>query len=341
MMARCLIGMSGGVDSCTAAYLLQKAGYDCIGVTMRLCPTAKDDSADAAAVCARLGIPHHTVDLTAEFRQNVMDPFVRDYEAGLTPNPCIACNQTMKFRRMWELAKELGCEYLATGHYARIERDKGIYRLLTAANAAKDQSYVLYFLSQEQLSHTLFPLGGLSKPQVRAIAEAQGFVSANRPESQDICFIPDGDYGNFMERHTGKTYPHGDFIDRGGNVLGRHTGAVRYTLGQRRGLGVPAATRLYVTGKNMENNTVTLGSNEELFTDHLYARDVFFTVSPVPAGTVLTAKVRYRQAPQPCRVYPEETGLRVEFDTPQRAVTSGQAVVLYDGETVVGGGTIL
>lgn len=349
-MPTCMIGMSGGVDSSVAAYLLKQQGYDCIGVTMKLyngpeeggCCTA-DDAADAGSVCRKLGIPHYTFNFTAEFDRDVMAPFVAAYEAGQTPNPCIACNRHLKFQAMWQRAKELGCEFLATGHYAQVCRMGDHYQLKTAVDAGKDQSYVLYFLSQQQLAHTLFPLGGLTKDQVREVARAQGFVSAQKPDSQDICFVPDGDYGAFLERYTGKTYAPGSFLDKDGRVLGPHKGAVRYTLGQRKGLGIPAETRLYVTGKDMERNTVTLGSNAELFTDCLNAAGVCLTGGiPLTDGMSLTAKVRYRQTAQACRVFqtgPEE--IRVEFETPQRAVTAGQAVVLYDGDTVVGGGTIV
>ena len=349
-MPVCMIGMSGGVDSSVAAYLLKQQGYDCIGVTMKLCHgqtkgacCSLDEAEDAKSVCRRLGIPHYTFNFTADFDRDVIAPFVSAYEAGRTPNPCIACNRHLKFQRMWQQAKELGCDCLATGHYARIVQDSGRHRLQKAADAGKDQSYVLYFLSQEQMAHTLFPLGAMTKDQVRQIARQQGFVSAQKPDSQDICFVPDGDYGAFLERYTGKQYAPGDFIDREGRVLGRHKGAVRYTLGQRKGLGVPAATRLYVTGKDMARNTVTLGSNDELFTRSLIARDLCLTDnSLLTDGQALRAKVRYRQTEQPCRVFrtgPDE--VRVEFDAPQRAVTAGQAVVLYDGDTVVGGGTIV
>lgn len=349
-MPVCMIGMSGGVDSSVAAYLLRQQGYDCIGVTMKLyggteagsCCTA-DDAADAKDVCRKLGIPHYTFNFAAEFDRDVMAPFAAAYEAGQTPNPCIACNRHLKFRAMWQRAKELGCDFLATGHYARIFRKDGRYQLKTAADAGKDQSYVLYFLSQTQLAHTLFPLGELTKAQVREIAREQGFVSAEKADSQDICFVPDGDYGAFLERYTGKKYALGSFLNKDGTVLGTHKGAVRYTLGQRKGLGVPAETRLYVTGKDMEKNTVTLGSNAELFSDFLTAKDVCLTAEErLEDGKRLAAKVRYRQTAQPCRVFwtgPDE--IRVEFETPQRAVTAGQAVVLYDGDTVMGGGTIV
>ena len=350
-MPTCMIGMSGGVDSSVAAYLLKEQGYDCIGVTMKLYAgegaegtcCSLDDVEDAKSVCRRLGIPHYTFDFTREFDRDVMAPFASEYEAGRTPNPCIACNRHLKFERLWQRARELGCDYIATGHYARIvwSEDGGL-RLHKAADQDKDQSYVLYFLSQEQLAHTLFPLGEYTKAEVREIAAAQGFINAKKHDSQDICFVPDGDYGAFLERYTGKQYASGDFIDKNGIVLGRHRGTVRYTLGQRKGLGVPAATRLYVTEKDMENNTVTLGSNDELFSRELVARDLRFPgPDAVSDGQPMAAKVRYRQTEQPCRVFwSGPDGLRVVFDTPQRAVTAGQAVVLYDGDVILGGGTI-
>lgn len=349
-MSVCMIGMSGGVDSSVAAYMLKEQGYDCIGVTMKLfadgesgCCT-KDDAADAKSVCRRLGIPHYTLNFTAEFERDVITPFVAAYEAGQTPNPCIFCNRHLKFQRLWQQAREWGCDCLATGHYAQVLRqDNGVYRLKKAADASKDQSYVLYFLGQSQLAHTRFPLGGLTKEQVRRIARQQGFTSAEKADSQDICFVPDGDYGAFLERYTGRQYAPGDFIDRTGRVLGRHRGAVRYTLGQRKGLGYSGGDPAVCTGKDMYRNTVTLGGNAELFTRSLIARDLCFTEdSPVLEGLQLAAKVRYRQTEQPCRVSctgPDE--ICVEFQQPQRAVTAGQAVVLYHGDTIFGGGTIV
>lgn len=348
-MPTCMIGMSGGVDSSVAAWLLQQQGYDCIGVTMKLHAGAQEgacgsvsDVEDARDICRRLGIPHEVLDFTEIFSRKVMAPFASEYEAGRTPNPCIECNRNLKFGALWQRARELGCDYIATGHYAQIAKTGDGLRLAKAADAGKDQTYVLYFLSREQLAHTLFPLGGLTKAQVRQIAEERGFVNAKKHDSQDICFVPDGDYGAFLESYTGKDYAPGNFIDRNGTVLGRHRGAVRYTLGQRKGLGVPAASRLYVTDKDMEKNTVTLGSNEELFTTSLTAGRVNLAGEIPSEGLELKAKVRYRQTEQPCRVWPGEGGtLRVEFPEPQRAVTAGQAVVFYDGDTVFGGGTIV
>ena len=343
-----MIGMSGGVDSSVAALRLLEAGWDCIGVTMRLydwfeegtCCSSQDVE-DAAAVCARLGIPHKPIWFREAFEEHVILPFVAEYEAGRTPNPCIECNRHLKFRLLWEKARELGCDAIATGHYARIVDTGSGLRLRKAADLSKDQTYVLYFLTEEQLRRTVFPLGDLTKTEVRAMAAEHGFVSAQKPDSQDICFVPDGDYGAFLERWTGKTYPPGDFIDGAGRVLGRHRGALRYTLGQRKGLGVSAESRLYVTGKDMEANTVTLGRSDELFSHALTAEQIHL-MGPVPEeGLGLSAKVRYSQTEQPCRVYRTgEDRLRVEFDAPQRAVTPGQSLVLYQGDTVFGGGVI-
>ena len=347
-MPKVMIGMSGGVDSSVAAFLLKEQGYDCVGVTMKLYAGENadstccglDDVEDAKSVCRKMGIPHYTFNFQDAFARDVIKPFAAEYEAGRTPNPCIACNRFLKFGALWRRAWELGCDYVATGHYVRICREGDQFFLRTAADRAKDQSYVLYFLSREQLSHALFPLGDLTKPQVREIAARQGFLNAKKHDSQDICFVPDGDYGAFLASWRGKDYAPGNFIDRDGNVLGRHRGAPCYTLGQRKGLGVPAATRLYVTGKDMASNTVTLGSNEELFSSTLSAGDLRFTGEVPEAGALVQAKVRYSQQPQPCRVYPAGEKLRVEFLEPQRAITPGQAVVLYDGDTVLGGGTI-
>lgn len=352
---KALIAMSGGVDSSAAAFLTQQAGYDCIGVTMRLYDNASDDCdsntccsledvEDARSVARRLGMPFYAFNFKADFREKVIDNFVRCYECGLTPNPCIECNRHLKFDQLLRRAMELGCDYVVTGHYARILQDTetGRYILHKAADPSKDQSYVLYSLTQEQLSHTLFPLGGLSKSEARDIAEEQGFVNARKRDSQDICFVPDGDYAGFMERYTGKQYPGGDFLDLNGNIVGHHEGAVRYTLGQRKGLGLAMGAPVYVCAKDMEKNTVTVGPNEALFSASLIAEDWNWFPFPSLTGPIrVTAKARYNQHPQPAAVYPEENGsARVVFDTPQRALTPGQAVVLYDGDMVVGGGTI-
>ena len=272
---RALIAMSGGVDSSVAACLMQQAGYDCTGITMRLthnetlgqsgyqtCCSEKDIE-DAAEVAFALDMPYQVLDFTADFRARIIEKFIRVYEAGGTPNPCIDCNKYMKFRHLLDWAEEHGMEYVVTGHYARIDCVDGRYRLRKALDDKKDQSYVLYNLSQEQLAHTLFPLGELHKDQVRAIAEENGFINARKHDSQDICFVPDGDYPAFLERYTGKHYPAGDFLDESGRVVGKHRGAVCYTLGQRKGLGLAMGAPVYVCGKDMEKNTVTVGPNED------------------------------------------------------------------------------
>lgn len=342
-----LIGMSGGVDSSVAAFLTLKEGLSCIGATMLLHEAAcggSQDVSDAKAVAERLGIEHLTFGFQEEFAALVMDPFVTAYETGLTPNPCIRCNGHLKFGAMLDKALALGCDYVVSGHYARTRREEstGRYLLYKAADRAKDQTYFLASLSQDQLSHIRFPLGELTKEEVRRIAEENGFVNARKRDSQDICFVPDGDYVSFMERYTGKTYPAGDYLDANGNVVGRHRGAVCYTLGQRKGLGIALGAPVYVCAKDMEKNTVTVGPNEALFSNALRAED--FSWFPFPALTEpmrVTVKIRHSQNEQPAMVYPEADGrIRVEFDAPQRAVTPGQAVVLYQGDLVIGGGTI-
>ena len=342
-----LIAMSGGVDSAVAAHQIQVLGYSCIGATMQLYfnpNKTTTDIADAKAVADRLTIPFHVLNFQQEFCSHVIEPFIRSYETGTTPNPCIQCNRYLKFDQLLRKAMDLGCDYIATGHYARIcyEETSGRYLLKKAADPSKDQSYVLYSLTQEQLKHTLLPLGELTKDQVRAIAQENGFVNAHKQDSQDICFVPDGDYAAFMERYTGKAYPKGDFLNQNGDVVGQHNGAIRYTLGQRKGLGLAMGAPMYVCGKNMENNTVTVGPNEALYATSLLAND--WNWFPFPALELpmeVMARARYNQKEQPATVYPEEDGTaRVVFHTPQRALTPGQAVVLYQGDLVIGGGTI-
>lgn len=353
---KALIGMSGGVDSSVAALLTQRSGFDCIGATMRLydnqtideeqsntCCTL-DDVEDARSVARRLGMPHYTFNFKEDFENQVIAKFVSCYECGLTPNPCIDCNKFLKFDRLLRRAQELGCQYVVSGHYAQIRQDTqtGRYLLYKAADTAKDQTYFLACLDQHQLAHILFPLGSLTKAEVRQIAEENGFINARKHDSQDICFVPDGDYIAFMERYTGKTYPEGDYLDLNGNVVGKHRGAVCYTLGQRKGLGIALGAPVYVCAKDMERNTVTVGPHEALFSNALRAKD--WNWYPFPALTQplkVTAKTRHSQHEQSATVYPEDNGYaRVEFDSPQRAVTPGQAVVLYQGDLVIGGGTI-
>lgn len=350
-----LIAMSGGVDSSAAALLLRGEGYRCIGATMRLYDNemialdsntccSLDDVEDARSVARRLDIPFYVFNFKDDFEKHVICNFVSCYEQGLTPNPCIECNRHLKFDRFLRRAEELGCDYIATGHYARIRYDESTnrYLLCRAADRSKDQTYVLYCLTQSQLAHTIFPLGSLTKAEARALAEDHGFINARKHDSQDICFVPDGDYVSFIKRYTGKTYPSGDYLDLNGNVVGRHSGAVSYTLGQRKGLGIALGAPVYVCAKDMQKNTVTVGPNEALFARALRAdRWNWFPFDTPTEPLRVTAKARYSQIEQPATVYPEENGTaRVVFDTPQRALTPGQAVVLYNGEIVVGGGTI-
>ena len=354
---KALLGMSGGVDSSVAALLMLEAGCECIGATMRLyggqavspeggktC-CSLDDVEDARAVAQRLGIRHYVFNFTDEFQRQVMDKFVDTYYQGGTPNPCIDCNRYLKFGKLLQRAQELGCDWVVSGHYARVERDAatGRYLLKRAADRAKDQTYFLACLTQEQLSRTQFPLGGLTKEQVRRIAEQHGFVNARKHDSQDICFVPGGDYTAFLREYTGKASEPGDFINLQGEVVGRHRGTVCYTIGQRKGLGLSMGEPMYVCGKDMAAGTVTVGPNEALFSRELVAKDwVFFPFEKLTEPLSVTAKIRHSQFDQPATVYPEDGGLaRVVFDEPQRAISPGQAVVLYQGDTIIGGGTIV
>lgn len=350
MKKTALIAMSGGVDSSAAALVLQQQGWDCSGITMQLHREnaqygTSSDVEDAAAVAKKLGMPFHTLDAADAFAHHVMDHFVAEYRAGRTPNPCIRCNRCMKFGRLMEERERLGCDILATGHYARVSYDHTRERWLLkrAKNTTKDQTYVLYFLSQEQLAHLIFPLGEFeSKDDIRAIAAERGLVTAHKKDSQDICFVPDGDYVRFLRQYGGVKLLPGNFVDRSGNVLGRHKGLEAYTTGQRKGLGISSSRRLYVLSKNAEKRTVLLGDDKELFTSTLIADDVNWIAIPRPDAPVrVTAKTRYTQKESAATVEPLADGrVRVVFDDPQRAITAGQAVVFYDGDDVVGGGTI-
>jgi tRNA-specific 2-thiouridylase len=347
-----MIAMSGGVDSSVAAYLMKEQGFDCAGVTMKLfsntdvgmdrddvCCSLRDTD-DARDVAYRLGIPHYVFNFSADFIEQVIRRFVDAYENGRTPNPCIDCNRYIKFGRLFSRAVDLEYTFVVTGHYARVEQDgPGRFLLKKGLDDGKDQSYFLYAMTQEQLAHTLFPLGGLRKKEVREIALAQGFVNAEKHESQDVCFVTGGDYADFIEHHRGGRCPPGNFIDAEGNVLGRHKGLIRYTVGQRKGLGLSFPRPMYVCGKNVRDNTVTLGGQELLYSKALFAEDLNWILPPSPLLRV-KAKTRYRQPEQEATVRVEGGRMRVEFDVPQRAVAAGQAVVLYDGDVVVGGGTI-
>lgn len=349
-----MIGMSGGVDSSVAAFLLQKESFEVIGATMKLYNNedidfvsektccSLDDVLDAKSVCARLGIRHYTLNMTDDFKKEVIERFISAYQNGFTPNPCIDCNRYMKFSKMLHKAQELDIDYVATGHYARIEKQGDRYILKKAIDLSKDQSYVLYSLTQEQLKVTKFPLGNYTKQQVREIAEENGFINARKHESQDICFVPDGDYSKFIEYYTGKTYPCGDFVDMNGKRLGEHKGIIRYTIGQRRGLGLALPASMYVVEKDVDNNKVILGFNDDLFKKEVNVKNISFTACDgLDKPERLCAKIRYNQKEQPATVtQTDENHFTIVFDEPQRAITKGQAAVLYDGDTVVGGGTI-
>lgn len=352
---KALIAMSGGVDSSVAAFLVKAQGYDSIGCTMKLYDNALagvsrshtccslDDVEDARSVAYRLGIPYYVFNFKDDFEEKVIRKFIRSYEAGITPNPCIDCNRYLKFDRLYERARVLGCDCIVTGHYARIERDGERYLLKKALNNSKDQSYVLYSLTQAQLAHTLFPLGTLKKTDVRRMAEEQGFVNADKPDSQDICFVPDGDYASVIRRYTGKDAEAGDFVSADGTVLGRHKGIIHYTVGQRRGLGICAPEPLYVCGIFPGSNTVLLGRNADLYRKDVDVANVHWISGTAPqADFRCAAKLRYRQSEQPAAVIPTGADtVHIVFDEPQRAVTPGQAAVFYDGDTVLGGGVIV
>lgn len=355
--------MSGGVDSSVAALLMRNDGFECIGATMKLhnedpenseeengkkCCTVSD-AEDARSVCYKLGFNFYVFDYMDEFKKNVIEKFIDSYETGETPNPCIDCNRYLKFGKLYEKALLLGCEYVVTGHYARVifDENSGRYLLKKAKNPAKDQSYVLYFLTQEQLSHTKFPLGEFSgKSEVRSLAENFGFINSEKKESQDICFVPDGNYAGFIRDYTKKNYPCGDFLLTTGEKIGRHNGVIQYTIGQRKGLGIAFSEPLYVCGKSVSDNTVTLGTQKDLFRNELTARD-FNWISipePDPDSEPVKAAVRTRyhgnEAAASVTVNEDHT-VSIKFDEPQRAISPGQAAVLYDGENVIGGGTIV
>jgi tRNA-specific 2-thiouridylase len=350
-----LTAMSGGVDSSVCALLLKNAGYNAIGATMKLfdngdtaniadsgrvCCTL-DDALDARDVCFALGMPHYVFNFTDDFKRDVIDYFNESYLRGETPNPCIECNRKLKFGKLLSRAYELDCEKIATGHYARIEKSGGRFLLKKAVDRRKDQSYVLYTMSQTELSHTLFPLGGLSKPEVRGIAEEHGLINAKKHESQDICFVPDGDYAGFIERYTGRVSTPGDFLNTAGEKLGTHRGVIHYTKGQRKGL-LALGKPYYVTNIDPEHNTVTLGGETDLYTNRVRLRNInLIAADSITAPLKLFAKTRYNQTEQPCEaVQTGDREITIVFEKPQKSVTPGQSCVMYDGETVIGGGII-
>lgn len=353
-MAKALIAMSGGVDSGVAAHLTLQAGYEGIGCTMQLhdkqaaseagdetCGSASD-AADARAIAERLGMPHYIYDYTEDFREQVIGKFIRCYQCGKTPNPCIECNRYLKFEKLLAQAQTLGCDKIVTGHYAQVVETENGFQLRAGMDASKDQSYVLYMLTQAQLAHILLPLGGLTKTEVRGIAEAQGFVNAHKHDSQDICFVPDGDYAKVIQQLTGEIPQAGDFVDLQGNILGQHKGLIHYTIGQRRGLGIAIGQPAYVCGLDVPQNRVVIGTNDDLFSDTCTVEAVNW-ISGTPPQTPVRcqAKIRYRHPAQPATVlFTDERTALLKFDQPQRAITAGQAAVFYDGDIVLGGGEI-
>lgn len=341
-MQRVMLGMSGGVDSSVAAAVLLEKGYDVLGTTLLLCEGEDNNTSDAKKVCDKLAISHTSFDLREDFKAKVIRDFTDKYINGLTPNPCLECNKNIKFGKMLKIAKQNACDKIATGHYARIEERNGRFLLKKAKDEAKDQSYVLYMLTQEQLSCVLFPLGEFTKAEIRKKAEELGLINANRPDSQDICFVPDGDYASFIEENFDFKSQKGNYVDINGNVLGEHNGVIRYTLGQRKGLGIALGKPQFVIDKNAETNQVVLGDEEHLFKTRVEVKDVNF----IPFDTLekpmrVEAKLRYRHKASPAVINQEGDKVIIEFDEPQRAASPGQAAVFYDGDIVIGGGTII
>ena len=351
---KALIAMSGGVDSSVAALLTKNQGYDCVGCTMKLYNNedanipqnhtccSLNDVEDARSVAYKLKIPYYVFNFTTNFKEKVIDKFVECYEYGITPNPCIDCNRYIKFEKLYERARVLNCDYIVTGHYARIEFDGQKYILKKAIDETKDQSYVLYAMTQEQLKHTLFPLGSMTKTETRKIANENKFVNSNKPDSQDICFVPNGDYAKVIENYTGKKYTDGDFVDLEGKVIGKHKGIINYTIGQRKGLGISNAVPLFVLGFNKQKNEVIVGEEHELYKKEILVDDInLLLVDEITEPIQVEVKTRYSAKVAKATIVKQSNQIKVVFDEPQRALTPGQSAVFYIGDIVLGGGKIM
>ncbi|OOB80586.1 MAG: tRNA 2-thiouridine(34) synthase MnmA [Epulopiscium sp. Nuni2H_MBin003] len=351
MAKKVVVGMSGGVDSSVAAYLLKKAGYEVIGVTMQI--WQKDDNAensccglsaidDARRVAQMIDIPHYVMNFRDDFKKNVIEYFVDEYKIGRTPNPCIACNRYVKWESLLTKSLQIGADFIATGHYANIVENAGRYQLKQSKTLKKDQTYALYNLTQHQLKHTLMPLGEYTKEEVREIAKEIGLLVANKPDSQEICFVTDNNYANYIEQLTDIKSVRGNFIDKDGKVLGKHKGIINYTIGQRKGLGIAFGKPTFVTKINAEDNTITLGDDMDLFTNTIYATNPNFMAFDNFEGEIKAlGKIRYSHKPSPCTVNITEDKLKFTFSEPQRAPTPGQAIVFYQDDLVIGGATIM
>lgn len=356
-MKKVVVGMSGGVDSSVAAYLLKEQGYDVTGVTMQIWQSEEqailEDNGgccglsavdDARRVAGQIGIPYYVMNFRREFKEKVIDYFTSEYQKGRTPNPCIACNRYIKWESLYERARAIGADYIATGHYARIEQlENGRFAIRNSVTAAKDQTYALYNLTQDQLEHTLMPIGSYTKDEVRKIANDIGLNVAYKKDSQEICFIPDNDYAGYIKRETGYIDVPGNFIDTAGNVLGRHQGIIHYTVGQRKGLGIALGRPMFVVAVKPDTNEVVLGSNDEVFGRTLYANHLnFMGEDHFEEGEAVTAKIRYSHGGAEARLHMVNADtVEVTFTEPVRAITPGQAAVFYKGEVVVGGGIII
>ncbi|PJI09802.1 MULTISPECIES: tRNA 2-thiouridine(34) synthase MnmA [Clostridium] len=354
MNKKVVIGMSGGVDSSVAAYLLKQQGYDVIGITMKLTP---DDAfyteleggccslssvEDARRVAYRIGIPFYVINFTDIFKEKVIDYFIDEYLKGHTPNPCVACNKYIKFDALLKKAQELGADYVATGHYCRIIEENGRYLIKKSEDDKKDQTYVMYNMTQYQLKHTLMPCGDYKKEHIREIAKEIGLNVFDKKDSEEICFIPDNDHGGFIKRECPGKIKAGNFVDKTGRVLGRHKGIVYYTIGQRKGLGISAGKKVFVTNINTMKNEVVIGDEEDVFKDELVSiKNNFIPFDKLNNSMEVQAKIRYKASPAKATIYSiDDEHVKVKFEKPQRAVTKGQSVVFYDGDILVGGGII-